>query len=277
MNIAPVNKIIPFSAVDGPGNRAAVFLQGCGYTCNYCHNPETLQVCANCGDCISDCPVGALSIIDERVNWNTRACIHCDACINVCKRSSSPKVKYMTAESVYEELSEAMPFITGITTSGGECTLYDGFLCELFELAKKKGLSSMVDTNGQRSFKQMPELLKIVDAVSLDVKTTNAKEHMALTGMPVNTVLENLELLGKARKLYEVRTVIVPNKLDNHSTVRDVAKMLAQFPDVRYKLIRFRNYGVRGDWANLPSPDDELMNELALLAKSNGCAEVVLL
>ena len=26
---APVNKIIPVSVVDGPGNRTAVFLQGC--------------------------------------------------------------------------------------------------------------------------------------------------------------------------------------------------------------------------------------------------------
>ena len=29
----PVNKIIPFSAVDGPGNRTAVFVQGCNFNC----------------------------------------------------------------------------------------------------------------------------------------------------------------------------------------------------------------------------------------------------
>ena len=38
---APVNKIIPVSVVDGPGNRTAVFLQGCNISCAYCHNPET--------------------------------------------------------------------------------------------------------------------------------------------------------------------------------------------------------------------------------------------
>ena len=37
----PVNKIIPFSSVDGPGNRTAVFVQGCNFNCHYCHNPET--------------------------------------------------------------------------------------------------------------------------------------------------------------------------------------------------------------------------------------------
>ena len=38
---AVINRIIPFSSVDGPGNRTAIFLQGCNINCKYCHNPET--------------------------------------------------------------------------------------------------------------------------------------------------------------------------------------------------------------------------------------------
>jgi len=38
-----VNRIIPFSSVDGPGNRTAIFLQGCNFNCSYCHNPETIN------------------------------------------------------------------------------------------------------------------------------------------------------------------------------------------------------------------------------------------
>ncbi len=41
-NTANVTKIIRFSAVDGPGNRAVIFLQGCNYNCSFCHNPETI-------------------------------------------------------------------------------------------------------------------------------------------------------------------------------------------------------------------------------------------
>ena len=48
----PVNKIIPFSSVDGPGNRTAIFLQACNLDCKYCHNPETRALCIHCGDCI---------------------------------------------------------------------------------------------------------------------------------------------------------------------------------------------------------------------------------
>ena len=38
----PVHRIIPFSNVDGPGNRTAIFVQGCNLKCVYCHNPETI-------------------------------------------------------------------------------------------------------------------------------------------------------------------------------------------------------------------------------------------
>ena len=71
---APVNKIIPFSCVDGPGNRTAVFLQGCNQNCLYCHNPETINLCRNCGACVKTCPAGALSMADGLVSYNYKVC-----------------------------------------------------------------------------------------------------------------------------------------------------------------------------------------------------------
>ena len=58
MITAPVNKIIPFSSVDGPGNRTAVFFQGCNWDCCYCHNPETRNMCTGQRACVQVCPVG---------------------------------------------------------------------------------------------------------------------------------------------------------------------------------------------------------------------------
>ena len=54
--MAIVNKIIHSSVVDGPGNRAAVFLQKCNFKCSYCHNPETIGQCVQCGACVEKCP-----------------------------------------------------------------------------------------------------------------------------------------------------------------------------------------------------------------------------
>ena len=82
--MAVVNKIIHSSVVDGPGNRVAIFIQGCNYKCVYCHNPETIEKCIGCGLCIEQCPVGALRLENGTVQWNEMLCCECDTCVHVC-------------------------------------------------------------------------------------------------------------------------------------------------------------------------------------------------
>lgn len=38
-----VHSILSLSALDGPGLRAVVFMQGCPLRCSYCHNPDTWE------------------------------------------------------------------------------------------------------------------------------------------------------------------------------------------------------------------------------------------
>ena len=57
---AKINKIIKFSNVDGPGNRMAIFFQGCNFNCEYCHNPEKINICKNCYKCVDGCATSAL-------------------------------------------------------------------------------------------------------------------------------------------------------------------------------------------------------------------------
>lgn len=241
---APVNKIIPFSNVDGPGNRCAIFFQGCPFTCLYCHNPETIHMCKHCGKCVSTCPTDALSIKDDKVEWNVSTCVHCDTCIQVCEHMASPKIQWMQVEDIIKILKKNRIFLRGITVSGGECMMHASFLLELFKEAKALGLTCLIDSNGFYDFSQYAKLMEVCDGVMLDVKAVNEKFHKELTGKSNVMVLKNLQYLLSINKLEEVRTVILPNKdMQNKETVSYVSKLLKN--KSRYKLIRYRKYGVR--------------------------------
>ncbi|MBU3144156.1 YjjW family glycine radical enzyme activase [Clostridium sp. CF012] len=271
-----VNRIIPFSSVDGPGNRTAIFFQGCNFNCSYCHNPETINVCNSCGECVSACHYNALQFKGSAVVWDKAACSKCDECLKICKRNSSPKAQSMTVEEVVEEIEKNKLFISGITVSGGECTLQSEFLTNLFREVKKMGLTCFVDTNGSVPLWEHKELVDVMDMAMVDIKSYNNEEHKKLTGMGNATVIENVKYLAKLNKIYEIRTVIVPEVLDNFNNVDKISHLIANLnPHIRYKLIKYRQIGVRLERINSYTPDDKLMKKLADIAIHNGCKDVV--
>ena len=279
MKKVPVNKIIPFSAVDGPGNRTAVFLQGCNFDCVYCHNPETRGLCTDCGACVKTCQTGALTLVKDRVAFDPKLCCGCDTCIHTCTGGCSPRICPMDAGEVFEAVKRQIPYIRGVTVSGGECTRYPEFLEELFALCRASGLGTLIDSNGTLDFERYPELLAQTDGVMLDVKAWSAADHLKVTGCGNEMVKKNLRFLAEAGKLYEVRTVIVPELFDCRETVRETAACAAAHcakeQQARYKIIKYRPMGVREAYAHLRMPDQEFLGELAALAKENGLREVL--
>lgn len=276
MEKAPINRIINFSNVDGPGNRMSIFFQTCPFRCLYCHNPETINACENCGFCVSKCPVNALSIIDGKVRWDSLKCVGCDTCIHVCPNLSSPKITMMSVDDILLKIKEVRPFIRGITVSGGECTNFAPFLECLFLEVKKLGLTCLIDSNGVHNLKKYDSLIDICDGVMLDVKAIDPKFHKFITGKSNEIVLKNLDYLIKKGKLEEVRTVILPNyEEENIKTVRAVSKMIGS--RVRYKLLKYRYFGVREEGLNYFGKvivDDDTLAKMKKIALENGCSTV---
>ena len=275
---APVNKIIDHSIVDGDGNRTAIFFQGCPFSCLYCHNPETISLCQKCGACVSHCPVGALRLEHGEILWREDLCVGCDSCLKVCPHNSSPKVREMTVEEVMDRVEQNRPFIRGITCSGGECTLYADFMTQLFQATRERGLTNLVDSNGTLDFSQADDLMAVCDGVMLDLKCFDRQAHIRLTGKDNDLVLANARWLASQGKLPEIRTVVIPGELPNQETVREVCKMLSPYlktTSIRYKLIRFRPWGVREPYKSFPVPDDSLMEELRQIALSYGFTDVL--
>ncbi|SNS96556.1 pyruvate formate lyase activating enzyme [Anaerovirgula multivorans] len=270
-----INKIIPFSNVDGPGNRLAIFFQGCNINCVYCHNSETINQCIHCMDCVVNCPTGAIKAWEGKIIYDEKRCTECDQCIRTCKHSASPRIKEYSVEELYEIIEGYHPFIRGITVSGGEPTLQADFIIELFKRVKTLGLSCFVDTNGFFDTEQIKELIHVTDKFMIDIKAIDKIE--ALCGCQMKNNLENLQYLLSLHKVYEVRTVIALDYIDVENTLCKVAHSLKHYPEVLYKLIPLHITGLNAQQkAKIQGkiPSKEYMEALKEKVEKLGVKEV---
>lgn len=241
-----VRSIIPFSAVDGPGNRTVIFLQGCNFNCWYCHNPETIEIATDSK------PV-----------------------------ESVPK---RTIEEIVQWVKPYFDFTSGITLSGGECSVQALFLIELCAALKKEGRHILIDTNGHMSLETLHELSKYCDGFMFDLKAADTNDHKLITGQESERVIDNCIEAAKMGLLYELRTVVAISADDNgpfhaEMTVAKGAEIIAVYsPSTRYKLIKYRSHGVRPEYASfMKEPDQATMGKLFKLAKDRGVKEIILI
>lgn len=173
-----------------------------------------------------------------------------------------------------------IPFIRGISVSGGECMLHPRFLTELFRLARAERLGTLIDSNGTISFRDQNELLSVSDGVMLDIKAFDDADHRRVTGSTNEIVLDNAIYLAQHSKLYEVRCVICPDLYDGERSVRAIADFLAPYlsvNDIRIKVIAYRPMGVREEYSAMSVPDGDDLARLAEIFRARGFAHVTII
>ncbi len=239
----PIHRIIPFSNVEGIGNRTSIFVQGCNINCLYCHNSETIPKDFN-------------------------------------------GVHLFTVEELIKEIKANMPFIRGITVSGGEPTLYHKFLIDLFNEAHKMGLTCYIDSNGFFDKNQINDLIQVTDKFLFDVKGIGKSlnklcfsnfllENLNSVKMKSERFtisqehISNLKYLLSLNKIEEVRLVYLKGYYNEEKVIEVIANELKNYPDIPLKIIRVHARGLTPSRAkalkgHIPSKlDVEKLNKLA--------------
>ena len=273
---ALVSDTLPFSLVDGPGNRFVVFLQGCDFDCVACHNPYTIHVCHHCGECVDACASGALRFDGVSVHYDALACTHCDDCIRACRYDSTPKARSVSVSALVERVREVAPYLSGVTVSGGEATQQAAFVQAFFErLAADPELgrlSRFIDSNGGAPDAVWDALAPVLDGAMIDLKAFDDAAHRSLTGGASNAAVKrSIERLAARGLLHEVRLLILPGRNDRPEQLERTARWLhAIDPQVRVKLIGFRRHGTRPAAQTLPEPTTAAMEASATVLRAAG-------
>lgn len=127
----------------------------------------------------------------------------------------------------------------GITVSGGEPLLHIDFLIELFSLAKKNGINTVIDTSGSVFTKDEPffsrfnALMSLTDLLLLDIKEINPERHKIITGRDNKNILEMAKYLSCINKPVWIRHVLVPQYSDFDEDLIALSKFIKSLDNVK--------------------------------------------
>lgn len=230
-----VHSIESFGAVDGPGVRFVVFMQGCKMRCKYCHNPETWKIPSELN---GDSSEESIEAEKEDTNSNDSLCSY----------------KVVTPEEIFKQALRYKPYWKnggGITVSGGEALLQIDFIIELFTLAKKEGVHTTLDTSGNpymndgEWFEKFKKLCEVTDLFMLDIKQIDDEKHKDLTGFSNINILDMATYLSDNDKAMWIRYVLVPGLTDDEGDVKKLAEFIDTLKTVeRVEVLPYHRMGV---------------------------------
>ena len=180
-----------FGSVDGPGIRFIVFVQGCRYRCQYCHNPETWE---RAGGYEATPEEMFREALRYRPYWKERG--------GITVSGGEPLLQLEFVTELFRLAKEKG--VNTVIDTAGEPFTYDEPFFSAFE-----------------------ELLPLTDLFLLDLKQIDDDVHRALTGTSNESALALARFLSERGKRMWVRHVLVPGWTTGEEDLRRLSEFIA--------------------------------------------------
>jgi pyruvate formate lyase activating enzyme len=121
----------------------------------------------------------------------------------------------------------------GVTFSGGEPLAQPKFLVACLDSCREAGLHTAVDTCGFAGPAVVDEVAQRTDLFLWDLKVLDGERHLALTGAPLQPILDNLAVAAGSGVAIWLRIPVIPGVNDDEGGMRAAARLAAATPSVR--------------------------------------------
>ena len=195
--IGNIHSIQTMGAMDGPGIRVVVFMQGCPLRCVYCHNPDTWRF----GEGTKFTPK---QLVDKILRYKTYI--------------SKGGVTISGGEALYQ-----MDFITEVFRILKAEDIHTAL--------DTSGIFPQIDRD------KIMNLLKYTDLVLCDIKFSDEKSYKDYCNGNMDTVLDFLELVEKNHTALWIRHVVVPeitDSIENLSKIVEMSHKYSNFEKIEF-------------------------------------------
>lgn len=194
-----------FGTVDGPGIRFVVFMQGCNFKCQYCHNPDTWK-----------CEGGELYSAQEVFNKVIR--------YKTYFKNSGGGLTVSGGEPLNQ-----IDFITELFR-----------LCKEDGIHTTLDTNGFIASDNPK----IAILMEYTDLVLLDIKHMDNDKHIELTGLPNDQVLFFARYLSTINKPTWIRHVLVPGITDDDRHILKLKRFLDSLTNIqKVELLPFHKIG----------------------------------
>lgn len=206
-----VHSFETFGAVDGPGIRFIIFMQGCSLKCKYCHNRDTW-------DLHSGTPYTSSEILEKILRYKN---YFLSSGGGVTVSGGEPLLQYKFLTQLFTLLKKENIHIA-IDTSGS---------VDLTDDIKK--------------------LIDLTDLFLLDIKCINDKICKELTGVSNEKELAFAKYLSNINKPIWIRQVIVPTITDRTEDLKSLKEFIGTLKSVeKIELLPYHDMG-KTKWINI--------------------------
>lgn len=257
------------SVHDGPGTRTLVFLSGCPLCCEWCANPEGMELqpqvrfkkvnCVHreqcCTRCADACPHNAIAFTSDDseapLEIDRRLCRTCDTldCVKAClKEALIISGKEMTVTELMKVLKRDRRFWGpegGVSFTGGEPLFQKRFILQLLQRCKESYIHTVLETSAYAETAFFLEAMSMVEFAFIDLKHMDPVKHKEKTGVSCRRIHENIRALARSdwsgRLVF--RMPIIENYNDNEENILATAAFLNEIGLYEINILPFHRLG----------------------------------